>query len=81
MFSSQEMGSSLISLEMIFRALQFEEFAWFKNLKNPGIEPTNGTQKPQSWTVMAAFWIKMTITDLGVVEELHYKIDDSGTSE
>ena len=45
MFSSQEIGSSSVSLEIIFQALQSELFrfkfffAGLKNPKNPGIQP------------------------------------------
>ena len=36
MFSSQEIGPSLVSFQMIFEALQSE---LFENPKNPGIQP------------------------------------------
>ena len=45
-FSSQEIGSILVSLEMIFEALQSSQaiqiqvwLALFKSPKNPGIQP------------------------------------------
>ena len=46
MFGSQEIGSGLVSLEMIFEALQSELlrfifFAEFKNPKIPGIQPNH----------------------------------------
>ena len=46
LFVSQEMGSGLVSFELIFEALQFEIFIFkfhsleiLKNSKNPGIQP------------------------------------------
>ena len=44
MISAQEIGSSLVSFELIFEALQFEKFCFnfhspsLKNPKNPGIQ-------------------------------------------
>ena len=43
LFDPQEIGSTLVSFQMIFEALQSEQlklsFYWVENLKNPGIQP------------------------------------------
>ena len=39
MFSSQEIGSSLVSFEIIFEALQVVSLAEFENPKTHGIQP------------------------------------------
>ena len=48
-YSSKEIGSSLVSLEMTFEALQSEQFRFtyteFESPKNPGIQPYYGSRK------------------------------------